>query len=235
MDITLLSKCIKEAICDLERVAVPHLGMFQAEFVPSVYSDKQTTINPPYRKMSFSRCNVSQAEAEQFMSFVAQKASVSPSQAETELAWCISRLRSELEVNKICELPGLGKMKANSAGDLFFVPDVDLDIYPQASGLEPVCIKKQQPLFNIVEQPRVEEHIKVEAETKAEEKKQVVKKEKKERRAMSKATRKTIVFAAVVLVLVGAIAAIFYFCPDEVSVLLDQMLYSKEELELLGR
>ena len=53
MDIDLLSKIVKELILDNDEVALPGIGSFIAEIVPSVFSDKGYTINPPYRRLSF--------------------------------------------------------------------------------------------------------------------------------------------------------------------------------------
>ena len=47
MDIDLLSKIVKELILDNDEVALPGIGSFIAEIVPSVFSDKGYTINPP--------------------------------------------------------------------------------------------------------------------------------------------------------------------------------------------
>ena len=53
MDIDLLSKMVKELILDNDRVVLPGLGCFVAEIVPSTFSDKGYTINPPYRRLYF--------------------------------------------------------------------------------------------------------------------------------------------------------------------------------------
>ena len=53
MDIDLLSKMVKELILDDDKVVLPGLGSFVAEVVPSTFSDKGYTINPPYRRLFF--------------------------------------------------------------------------------------------------------------------------------------------------------------------------------------
>ena len=53
MDIDLLSKMVKELILDNDKVVLPGLGCFVAEMVPSTFSDKGYTINPPYRRLFF--------------------------------------------------------------------------------------------------------------------------------------------------------------------------------------
>lgn len=237
MDIKQFSKCLKDAICNLERVAVPYLGTFQAELMPASYSDRQTTINPPYRKMTFRKCEVSNDEGAEFLAFIAESMDLTVEQANVELGWCLSRLRSELEGNKICILPGLGKMKANAANDFFFVPDADLDIYPEAEGFEPIYIKKQPPMFSIFREyapaGKKEEEKKPDsrAAAKAGADKAVSDRNKKGYRTIK-------VILIVILSLLAFIVLawlVMYLFPDTFSDFLDHLLYTKEELELLGR
>ena len=54
MDIDLLAKMVKEAILDHDMVTLPGVGCFVAELMPSTFSDKGYTINPPYRRLFFS-------------------------------------------------------------------------------------------------------------------------------------------------------------------------------------
>ena len=53
MDIDLLAKMVGELILDNDEVSLPGVGTFVAEVMPSSFSDKGYTINPPYRKLSF--------------------------------------------------------------------------------------------------------------------------------------------------------------------------------------
>ena len=53
MDIDLFSDMVKGLILDNDEVTLPGLGTFVSEVMPSTFSDKGYTINPPYRKLSF--------------------------------------------------------------------------------------------------------------------------------------------------------------------------------------
>lgn len=155
MEINLFSKCIRELIVENDRVDVPYLGTFTAEMMPAAYSDRQTTIHPPYRKMSFHKGEVGLSEGKMLLDKVSAEAGVSLDQAGVELGWCLSRLCSELEGSKSCKLPGLGVMRANSRNEFFFVPDDDLDIWPDGLGFEPISIKISEKLHKeeSVEEP----------------------------------------------------------------------------------
>ena len=141
MDVGVFSRCIKDLIVDHDKVDVPGFGIFCAENMPASFSDLRTIINPPYRRMYFAKADVDRAEGGLLFNHISKELGVTAEQAEVELSWCLGRLRSELDGNRVCLLPGLGKMKATSQYDYFFVPDDDLDICPEAFGLKPVCLR----------------------------------------------------------------------------------------------
>ena len=267
MEITLFSKCVKDLIVENDRVDVPYLGTFSAELIPAAYSDHQTTIHPPYRKMSFHKHEVSQEEGRPLLEKVMKEAGVSLEQAGVELGWCLSRICSELEGRKSCVLPGLGVMKANSRNEFFFVPDDNLDIWPDGIGLETISIKVseeeipgqarndgEEPVRNDEEeQVRNDEEVKVEQEQVQEpEQKQDQKLEPEvkinegkghssgpETKPQSSEARKKLNPGWIVLIVLGVLAVAFvlasYLFPEQLSPVLDPLLYTKEELEILGR
>ena len=220
MEISLFSKCIKELIVENDKVDVPYLGTFSAELMPAAYSDRQTTILPPFRRMYFHKHEVSLEEGRLLLEKVVQLTGVSYEQAGVELGWCLSRLCSELEGSKTCALPGLGVMRANARNEFYFVPDDDLDIWPDGMGLEPVAIKASD---------RRPEPVKKEAVA--------VEPAKPERKADRQAKRWPVWL--IILIIVGALIVLFivasYLFTDEMSPILDQLLYTKEELRLLGK
>lgn len=138
MDIDLLSKMVKELILDNDKVCLPGMGSFVAEVVPSVFSDRGYTINPPYRRLSF-RTNV--REDNLLVDFYAEANGIESGVAERILKDFISELKSILEVKKNIVFPGLGRMRATKENNFFFVADEDLEIFPEGFGLEPVSLK----------------------------------------------------------------------------------------------
>ena len=285
MEINLFSKCIKELIVENDRVDVPYLGTFTAEMRPASYSDRQTTINPPYRKMSFHKHEVSLSEGRLLLDKVRREAGVNLDQAGVELGWCLSRLCSELEGSKSCKLPGLGVMRANSRNEFFFVPNDDLDIWPDGLGFEPISIKISEKIpgqagNDIVETPVEAGNDNVETPVEVGNDKEPSEeipgqagndKEQPEKipgqagndnieapvevgndkvqseshhdshhgshhRHHHRRRMRTwkIVLIVVAVLLVLFIAASYLFT-EQMSPILDPLLYSKEELELLGR
>ena len=248
MEINLFSKCIKDLILENDRVDVPYLGTFSAEMMPASYSDRQTTIHPPYRKMSFHKGTVSLSEGRLLLDKVVRETGVSLDQAGVELGWCLSRLSSELEGRKICKLPGLGVMRANARNEFFFVPDDDLDIWPDGIGFEPISIKISEKKEEIPEQVgddkvpdqvghdeeagvgRPEEGFAI-SDSPASRDAEIQNRSGKAR------DRKSLHWGWIVLIALGALLVLFiaaaYLFTDQLSPILDPLLYNKEELELL--
>ena len=141
MDIDLLSKMVKELILDNDRVVLPGLGSFVAELVPSTFSDKGYTINPPYRRLYFRS---SPSEGRELIDFYAKTNKVSPDVAERIIRDFISEMRQILHTKKTVVFPDLGRLRATKENNLFFVADEGLDIYPAGFGLEPISLKTHQ-------------------------------------------------------------------------------------------
>ena len=138
MDVDLLSKMIKELILDKDRVVLPGLGCFVAEMVPSTFSDKGYTINPPYRKLSFrSKPDM----GDELIDFYVEANNLDRDFACRILGDFIRELRQVIFTKKVVVLPGLGRLRATKENHLFFIPEEGLDIYPAGIGLEPISLK----------------------------------------------------------------------------------------------
>ena len=141
MDIDLLSKMVKELILDNDRVVLPGLGSFVAEIVPSSFSDKGYTINPPYRRLYFrSKPDQGSGLAELY----ASGNQIDPAVAAKIIGDFVAELKSVLHSKKVVVFPGLGRLRATKENNIFFIADADLDIYPAGFGLEPISLKTHQ-------------------------------------------------------------------------------------------
>ena len=141
MDIDLLSKMVKELILDNDRVVLPGLGCFVAEMVPSTFSDKGYTINPPYRRLYF-RARPDQGD--ELTRLYAQGNGIEMQIADKIITDFVAELKTVLFSKKTVVFPGLGRLRATKENTVFFVADEDLDIYPAGFGLEPVSLKTHQ-------------------------------------------------------------------------------------------
>lgn len=148
MDIDILSGLIRDIIMERDSVTLPSLGVFYAEMVGASFSDKGYSITPPYRRLSFRQR--SEDEDNALVRLYAQRCSEGLSQEEAELkradverevAGFMEGLKDVLLREKMVVFPGLGRLRATKENHIFFVPDEDLDIYPEGFGLEKVSLK----------------------------------------------------------------------------------------------
>lgn len=142
MDIDLLSKMVKELILDNDEVSLPGVGSFVAELVPSSFSDKGYTINPPYKRLSFRK--KADAYDNVLIDFYAKSNNVDKETASKIVIDFLSEMQKVLELRKSIVFPGLGKLRATKENIFFFVADEDLDIYPEGFGLEPISLKTHE-------------------------------------------------------------------------------------------
>lgn len=148
MDIDLLSRIVKELITDHDKVGLPGLGTFVAEVVPASFSDKGYTINPPYRRLSFHPNNT---EADLLVKFYSDSNHVPLEASRVYITEFLSELKQVLIQRKTVIFPGLGRLRATKENNFFFVPDEDLDIYPDGFGLQPVSMKYIQGMADPVD------------------------------------------------------------------------------------
>ena len=139
MDIDLLAKMVKEAILDHDTVTLPGVGCFVAELVPSTFSDKGYTINPPYRRLYFSP----KQGADTYLVdlYARDNEEVDADMAARILTEFLAEMKEVLKVKKTVIFPGLGRLRATRENHFFFVADEDLDIYPEGLGLAPLSLK----------------------------------------------------------------------------------------------
>ena len=142
MDIDLLSKMVKELILDKDEVSLPGVGTFVTEMVPSVFSDKGYTINPPYKRLSFRQKGT--GDDSLLIDFYAKCNNLDIETASRIIRDFLHEMRHVLETRKSIVFPGLGKLRATRENYFFFVADEDLDIYPEGFGLEPISLKTHE-------------------------------------------------------------------------------------------
>lgn len=138
MDMQLLSRMVGELVLEHDCVGLPGVGTFVAEVMPATFSDKGYTINPPYRRLSF----YSDVREEDLMvDFYAAENSMDKPAARAYMTAFLAELKDVLKERKTVTFPGLGRLRATRQNNFFFVPNEDLDIFPDGFGLDPVSLK----------------------------------------------------------------------------------------------
>ena len=141
MDVELLAKMVKEAILDHDSVTLPGVGSFVAELMPSTFSDKGYTINPPYRRLYFSPRQGTDTFLRDLYVDANRTGGMDTEMADRILSEFLSEMKEILKVRKTVVLPGLGRLRATRENHFFFVADEDLDIWPEGLGLAPISLK----------------------------------------------------------------------------------------------
>ena len=141
MNIDLLSKMVAELILDNDEVSLPGLGVFVAEMVPASFSDKGYTINPPYRRLSFRQ----KPENDTLLvGLYAETNRLTPKDAASILGRFLAELKEILIEKKTVVFPGLGRLRATKENNFFFVPDENLNIYPEGFWMQSLSLKTHE-------------------------------------------------------------------------------------------
>lgn len=139
MDLTTLSRLLKELILTHDRVSLPGMGSFMAELAPSVFSDRALVIHPPFRRLLF---RTSEAWNDELLeNLYAQEMKIDLLDAKGRIQSFLNSFKNELNSKKILIIPDFGTMKATDQNDYFFVAEKELFIYPDAYGLGPINVK----------------------------------------------------------------------------------------------
>ena len=275
MDIDLLAKMVKEAILDHDVVTLPGVGCFVAELVPSSFSDKGYTINPPYRRLYFSPKQGTDTYLADL--YARDNQGVDANMANRILTEFLTEMKEILKVKKTVVFPGLGRLRATRENHFFFVADEDLDIYPEGLGLVPLSLKthvetpeevatavaglaeliaEAEPVPEPEPEPEPEPAAAPEPEPQPEsmvapvgeipdqvrndekelrnDEKEVRNDEPEVRNDVEEAPKRD--WVRILLIALGAVAALLVLCALLGRVapgLMDHLLYSKEELEIL--
>ena len=138
MDIELLSRMVAELIVKNDSVGLPGLGSFVAEIVPASFSDRGYSITPPYRKLSFRGGYPTDSL---LVDYYAKSNDTDKEEARSTITDYVIQMKSVLKERKTIIFPGLGKLRATKDNTFFFVPDENLDIYPDGITLQPISLK----------------------------------------------------------------------------------------------
>ena len=144
MTLDAFSSFLKEFIIAQDAVAVPGLGEFISRMQPATISDNGFTINPPYRRLEFVSPVPADAEdGQSFDALYSAKTGTPREQAGQEVNSAVEEIKSILENESVVELAGLGRLRTLADGGVFFIMDRDAQIFPEGFGLESVSLKNR--------------------------------------------------------------------------------------------
>ena len=238
MDVVLLSGMIKELLLDRDTLSLPGLGTFSAESMPASFSDRGYTINPPYRRLGFS---ASQSSDGLLAGLYAGSNGIGVQEAEAIIRSFSEGLAQELKASRSVDFPGLGRLRSTREGHIFFVPEPDLDITPDACGLTSVSLKTHAaalpPLPDVVDSGSTAQELPPETSATLRPQPQSpetppasVTPESAAPRKRNKAVIWAISSACVVVLLLVGFVALSRLAPD----FTDRLLYTPEQLEIIN-
>jgi hypothetical protein len=144
MTLDAFSSFLKEFIIAQDAVAVPGLGKFISRMQPATISDNGFTINPPYRRLDFVYPVPSDTEdGQSFDALYSAKTGTPREQAGQEVNSAVEEIKSILKKESVVELDGLGRLRTLADGGVFFIMDRDAQIFPDGFGLESVSLKNR--------------------------------------------------------------------------------------------
>lgn len=248
MDISVFSKCLKDLLLRNDEIVVPGLGVFTAQIVADEVNEDGTA-RTPYRKILYSP--VQKPEDGMFLRWLA-KYLPEGSDAESELQEFLLDLSGELEDNRAVELGDLGQLHSSAHKIYYFVSNTDVFEYPDVPGQESIGALLPEEFAEEDSKPielDTEKWIKQEDNTPAPAPEQPAGEpahkpepvpEEAEEEDTPAPSRTSILIGNILLI----IFVVIIFLMIAVSLLkdlpwmsnlLDHLLYTKEELQILGK
>lgn len=155
MDSGFFADIVRETLAERGCASLPGMGCLVTEQVPAFFSDKGFTINPPYQKVVFKAAG---EEDKTLIERYASDNNVTVEVASEIVGSYVASLEKELRVSRAVRLPGLGYLRLTHDGNVFFVEEEGLSLFPGYDLLEPVSLRNIPALssFDKVETPSPE-------------------------------------------------------------------------------
>ncbi|MBO4692142.1 MAG: hypothetical protein J5604_05135 [Bacteroidales bacterium] len=255
MNTEFLSGLFRDIILREGELILPFMGSILLEDVPTSFSEDGKVITPPSKKLVFNNYNLSSNDI--LLNEYAKRREISRFAAKQALYKDLEELRTQAEKEGVLTLEGFGTFRFTDregytvdpapgfviSTDTFGLTAVDLNedvAEPQPVAEEPVAEPAEEPVEEEITEVPVEETVsepvvepvaeKV-AEVPAEE---TIKKEEKKpiKKKRSSASKALITIVVIIVVLLVA-AALIYIFRDSLRPILEEILYSDEELRII--
>lgn len=262
MDKALLSGIFRDMVLRDGELILPFMGCIKLEDVPASFSEGGMVVSPPSKKLYFDNYNLSSNE--NLLNEYASRREASRMAAKKALYADIEEIRSGAEKDGRFCLEGFGTFCFDKDEGYTIETDPDFMLNAETFGLstldlreekpeavaepepvsepepvaepEPVSEPEPVPVAEIKEKKEeIEKTEKTETAGKKEKKEKAGKKEKKDEKKQksSRTARVLLIIITVLAVLLILIMLVFIF-KDALRPLLENILYTKEELEIIN-
>lgn len=231
MTVTELSNIIKILLLRHERVQIPSMGTLLLENIPSQIINDGTAITPPCCKIHFdsSEAEMDFSDSLLVKEYAASK-DITSKKAEEEVRSLVMSLKKELLENSHLSFPEFGRLLFSDNSTFTFEPHPSLETQAESFGLESLPLRAmpepESDLESEQEPEPIQENLQEVADNEPEAE-QEPEKANKRKLPLSLIIVLSIIGLIVLLVLVVVVFK------EELTPLLERLLYSKEELQFL--
>ena len=229
-----LSSLFRKIVLRDGELILPFMGAIRLEDVPARFSENGMVVCPPGKKLTFDNYNLSSNDI--LLNEYAQQREISHIAAKRALYKDIEELRTTVEKEGKYTLEGFGSFLYDKENGYNVDPAPGFELSTETFGLETLDLRdKPEPEPEpVVAEPEPEPEPAPEQEVALEptaKEKPVAEKEpvKKKNR-----TGKVLLYIIAVLAFLLILAALVYIFKEELRPVLEKILYSKEELEILN-
>lgn len=141
MDLTLLSALLQELLIKNKRVALPGMGTFVLEDLPSVFLLDGRAITPPSKKVYFRTAEIKNDGA--LEGAYARKHGVSAEKAREAVSLLIKEIRATLIESMKVNIPNFGSISFGESYSFVFTMDDHFNVSPDTYPLEAISLKPE--------------------------------------------------------------------------------------------
>lgn len=238
-----LSSLFRKIVLRDGELILPFMGAIRLEDVPARFSENGMVVCPPGKKLTFDNYNLSSNDI--LLNEYAQQREISHIAAKRALYKDIEELRTTVEKEGKYTLEGFGSFLYDKENGYNVDPAPGFELSTETFGLETLDLRDKPEVPEVAPEPEPEpaqEQEPIEVESIVEEVPEVAPeptaKEKpvaeKEPVKKKNRTGKVLLYIIAVLAFLLILAALVYIFKEELRPVLEKILYSKEELEILN-
>ena len=233
MTVTELSNITKILLLRHERVQIPSMGTLLLENIPSQIINDGTAITPPCCKIHFdsSEAEMDFSDSLLVKEYAASK-DITSKKAEEEVRSLVMSLKKELLENSNLSFPEFGRLLFSDNSTFTFEPHPSFETQAESFGLESLPLRAMPEPESDLE-PESEQ----EPEPKQENLQEVADNEPEAEQEPGKINKRKLPLSLIIVLsiigLIVLLVLVVVVFKEELTPLLERILYSKEELQFL--
>lgn len=256
MNLSDLSNLLRQLLSENDKVSLPGMGHFVIVDIPSELINGGKAITPPSRKIVFES---SDGDSDKLLvSAYGKEKGISESDAAKELSELLRQFKKELVDNAGAEIPGFGRITFGAGGSFVFEADDSFDVAADSYCLEMLSLKMMNEQ-QLVEEEFVIDSMDIEMADseeneqldelknvddsepenpeEQEEPAEIVEQPIQETPVAEPEKRKCrwLLWVAAFVGILIILVILIFLLKEELMPLLEKLLYSKEELEILHK